>query len=127
MRQILIFIVCALTFVNLGMSTAMAGAPPRKVALSIQSESNPKHVRTQIIELIQCYYYEDGSLCFIALIDAGDIEITVENLSTNEVWFGDFDPMMQESYLMELNCGLGTYEITCTTSSGDVYSGILTI
>ena len=113
-------------FLGIGQAEASSVEPVKKVVLVNVPKGNPKLTRDASVEHIQCYY-SSGVLCFSALQAIGEVEITVENLFTNEIWFGDFDPMAQESYLMELNCTPGTYEITCITSSGDVYSGMLTV
>lgn len=126
MKKLLLFLICIMPFLGIGQAEASSGEPVKKVVLVNVPKGNPKLTRDVSVEYIQCYYYS-GALMFAALDFVSEVEIIVENLSTNEVWFGEFDARVQESYLMEFISAPGTYEITCTTSSGDVYSGTLTI
>ena len=75
---------------------------------------------------IEAYYFL-GNLQFFALPSLGDVDIKVENLLTNEVFCGEFNSLEDQQYVLYLGEEAGNYEITCTTSSGEVYIGTLCI
>lgn len=99
--------------------------PPKKVYLSPSSDGQ-KITRTLVDERIQAYYFL-GNLQFFALPSLGDVDIKVENLLTNEVFCGEFNSLEDQQYVLYLGEEAGNYEITCTTSSGEVYVGTLCI
>lgn len=126
MRKLLILSMCILPFLGIGSAIAKEDVPPIKVNLSSIYGGGVKLTRNVLAEPLQCYYLS-GSLSFLALQDLGDVDIKVENLLTNEVFCGEFNSLEDQQYVLYLGEEAGNYEITCTTSSGEVYVGTLCV
>ncbi len=126
MRKLFILLLCSLPFLGIGSAIAMDDVPPIKVDLSTVCGGGVKLTRDISLEPLQCYYSSE-SLLFVSLQNLGDIDIRVENLMTNELFQGEYNSQDVQQYILFIGEETGTYEITCTTSSGDVYSGTLTI
>lgn len=73
---------------------------------------------------IQAHYLEISRTIFTTVTsDLGQIEMTVTNLSTGEVWSDTFDSGMIMQTLLPISGTPGFYEIEYVTESGDVYAG----
>lgn len=126
MRKLLILSVCILPFLGIGSAIANEDVPPRKVVLTNVPNEEVRLTRNVLAEPLQCYYLS-GLLSFLVLQDLGDVDIKVENLLTNEVFCGEFNSLEDQQYVLYLGEEAGNYEITCTTSSGEVYVGTLCV
>lgn len=126
MRKFLILLMCSLSLLGIDTAVASSDKPAKKVILTNVPNGEVKLSRDIIAEPLQCYFSSE-SLLFVALQDFGEIDIKVENLLTNELFCGEFNPMGEQQYVLYIGEEAGTYEITCTTLSGCVYSGMLTI
>ena len=126
MRKLLILSLCILPFLGIGSAISKEDVPPRKVVLTNVPNEEVRLTRNVLAEPLQCYYLS-GSLSFLALQDLGDVDIKVENLLTNEVFCGEFNSLEDQQYVLYLGEEAGNYEITCTTSSGEVYVGTLCV
>lgn len=126
MRKLLILSMCILPFLGIGSAIAKEDVPPIKVNLSSIYGGGVKLTRNVLVEPLQCYYLS-GSLSFLTHQDLGDVDIKVENLLTNEVFYGEFNSLEDQQYALYLGEEAGNYEITCTTSSGEVYVGTLCV
>ena len=124
--MLLILLLCSLPFLGISSAITTPNHPPRKVVLTNVPKEEVKLSRDMFVEPLQCYYLS-GSLSFLALQDLGDVDIKVENLLTNEVFCGEFNSLEDQQYVLYLGEEAGNYEITCTTSSGEVYVGTLCV
>ena len=70
-----------------------------------------------------CYDGMSSAIFTIVTSDLGQIEMTVTNLSTGEVWSDSFDSGVIMQTLLPISGTPGFYEIEYVTESGDVYAG----
>lgn len=93
-----------------------------------QSTSTGKITRGLSLESIEAYYYGMLSAVYTSVAaDLGEIDITVTNCSTGESWEDTFDSSSISQHLLPISSTPGLYEVTYTTSSGDLYEGTFVI
>ena len=70
-------------------------------------------------------YYLDFTNCIqtMTISDLGEIEVTVTNYSTGEIWFEVYDTNLCPQHILHISGTSGLYEIRYITESGDVYEG----
>ena len=70
-------------------------------------------------------YYLDFTNCIqtMTISDLGEIEVTVTNYSTGEIWFEVYDTNLCPQHILQISGTSGLYEIRYITESGDVYEG----
>lgn len=77
---------------------------------------------------IQAYYHGMLSAVYTSVAaDLGEIDVTVTNCLTGESWEDTFDSSSISQHLLPISSTPGLYEVTYTTSSGDLYEGIFVI
>lgn len=95
-----------------------------------QHEIPIKHVGTgptiRDLNLPPLHAYYNGTSSEIYTMttsDLGQIEMTVINLSTGEVWYDTFDSGTFMQTILPISGNSGYYTVTYTTESGSVYEG----
>lgn len=93
-----------------------------------------KHVETgstvrdlNIPPLHACYNGTSSTIYTTITSDLGQIEMTVVNLSTGEVWSDILDSGALMQTALQISGTPGYYTITYTTESGRVYEGYFTL
>lgn len=77
---------------------------------------------------IQAYYYGMFSAVHTsATLGLGEINVNVTNCSTGEFWEDCFDSSMTPQHYLTISSTPGLYEVTYTTSSGDLFVGTFEI
>ena len=70
-----------------------------------------------------CYYGMMSCIQTSVCSDLGEVEVSVTNCSTGEMWYDTFDSGEESYTFLYISGSAGLYEITYTTESGDVYEG----
>ena len=70
-----------------------------------------------------CYNGMSSEIHTTTTSDLGQIEMTVINLSTGEVWSDTFDSGTFMQTILPVSGDSGYYTVTYTTESGSVYEG----
>ena len=97
-------------------------------SLEIPIKGNGSHDLIRSLCEIQTYYYGMLSAVHTSVSsDLGDIDVTVTNCSTGESWEDTFDSSSISQHLLPISSTPGLYEVTYTTSSGDLYEGTFMI
>ena len=55
--------------------------------------------------------------------DLGEIDVTVTNCSTGEIWEDTFDSSTTSQHLIQISGTSGFYEVAYTTENGNLYEG----
>lgn len=77
---------------------------------------------------ITCYYIGfTSSIQTTVMKDFGNVDVTVVNSNTGDIWFDTFDSGEESQTVLQISGNEGLYEITYTTESGDTYEGSFTI
>ena len=85
--------------------------------------TQPTTRELQFIPLQACYDGMSSAIYTTVTSDLGEIEMTVTNLSTGEVWSDTFDSGVIMQTLLPVSGAPGYYEIEYITESGDAYAG----
>lgn len=100
--------------------------PDRPVEIPIRKPGSHGSVRS-LCE-IQAYYYGMFSAVHTsATLGLGEINVNVTNCSTGEFWEDCFDSSMIPQHYLTISSTPGLYEVTYTTSSGDLFVGTFEI
>lgn len=73
--------------------------------------------------IISCYYGMMSCIQTSVSSDLGEVEVSVTNCSTGDMWYDTFDSGEEPYTVLYISGAAGLYEITYTTESGDVYEG----
>ena len=68
-----------------------------------------------------------NSLVTTVWSDLGDVNLTVTNCSTGNVWYDTFDSSLESQMMLTLSGEPGVYKIVYITYSGSVYEGTFAI
>lgn len=70
-------------------------------------------------------YYIGATSCIQTTVfsDLGQVELTVTNCSTGEVWCDSFDSASAPQTLLPISGTSGLYEVVYLTETGDIYQG----
>ena len=92
--------------------------------IPLKVESHGKLNRSLADEPIVAYYIAATS-CIQTTVssDLGQVELTVANCTTGEVWYDSFDSASVPQTLFPISGTSGLYEIVYLTEDGDVYQG----
>lgn len=97
-----------------------------KIPLEMTSEI--KNVRGLVHESIICHYY--GMMDAVVTTfcsDLGEVNLTVTNVTTGEVWSEILDSAQYPQPILSVSGSEGFYEITYITESGNIYEGTFII
>ena len=79
--------------------------------------------RGSILPIGSVYYGMQSAIVTSVTEDLGEVDLSVTNLSTGEVWYDSFDSGDVQQILTPISSSQGFYEVVYTTASGDVYEG----
>ena len=74
-----------------------------------------------------CYYRMMSCIQTIVTENIGDVNVTVTNCSTGDVWYESFDSSLQPQIILPISGTPGYYLVTYITESSDIYEGTFTI
>ena len=86
--------------------------------------------KNQIRSLCDVQAYYNGMLSAVyttAVSDLGEIDVRVTNISTGEFWEDTFDSSISSQHILHISGTSGFYEVTYTTSCGNLYEGSFVI
>ncbi|MBO5956881.1 MAG: hypothetical protein J6Q39_04930 [Bacteroidales bacterium] len=130
MKTKLLLILLAV-FMPLSAFVLNADEPPHKQEIPlhlINNGSQDKDNRSLIQHSIECHYLSMmNAVVTTVWADLGDVNLTVTNCSTGNVWYDSFDSALEPQTMLTLSGEPGTYQIIYITESGDIYEGILNI
>lgn len=86
-------------------------------------KSSGKLLSRTLIEIDACYYGMMSCIQTSVSSDLGEVEVSVTNCSTGDMWYDTFDSGEEPYTFLYISGAAGLYEITYTTESGDVYEG----
>ena len=110
---LLLFLMCGVLF----------SSAEKKKEIPIDKElTHPKAPRTPDYGSDIMAYYQDGVIYFQFAYDLGEVEITVTNELTGEVWQQSEDTTFG-SATIATSTDAGNYYITIVTDDGTCYSG----
>ena len=100
----------------------------------IKKEIPIRNIRTQptirdltMVSLRACYFGMLSAVHTSVTTDLGEIDVIVTNCVTGEFWEDTFDSSSTSQHLLTISSTPGLYEVTYTTSSGDLYEGTFII
>ena len=106
----------------------MRGDSPPESSQEIPIRQSGSHGSIRSLSEIQAYYNGMLSAVYTSVtFDLGEIDVTVTNCSTGEFWEDTFDSSSISQHLLPISSTPGLYEVTYTTSSGDLYEGTFMI
>ena len=106
----------------------MRGDSPHEHSHEIPVKKLDKNNKIRSLCDIQaCYYGMLSTVCTSVASDLGEIDVTVTNCSTGELWEDTFDSSTESQHLIQISSTPGLYEVTYTTESGDLYEGTFMI
>lgn len=74
-----------------------------------------------------CYVGLFATIQIVVYADLGNVEMSVTNYSTGEMWDISFDSTAESQIILPISGCHGFYEILFQTESGDVFEGSFTI
>ena len=130
MKTKLLLILLAV-FMPLSAFVLNADEPPHKQEIPlhlINNGSQDKDNRSLIQLPIECHYLSMmNAVVTTVWADLGDVNLTVTNCSTGNVWYDSFDSALEPQTLLPLSGEPGTYQLVYITESGGVYEGTFNI
>lgn len=106
----------------------MRGDSPPERSHEIPVKKSDKTNQIRSLCEIQAYY--NGMLstvCSSVASDLGEIDVTVTNCTTGEFWEDTFNSSLTSLHLLQISSTSGFYEVTYTTSCGNLYEGSFVI
>lgn len=100
--------------------------PERSLEIPIKKLDKSDLIRG-LCEIQACYYGMLSAVHTSVSSDLGEIDVTVTNCLTGESWEDTFDSSSTSQHLLPISSTPGLYEVTYTTSSGDLYVGTFII
>ena len=79
------------------------------------------------ILLNACYYGILKGIKTNVFTDLGEVEISVSNWTTGEVWSDSFDSSQNSTHILNISGESGIYEVIYTTQNGNIYQGTINI
>lgn len=115
----LIFILCAI----FNSTTALGEEPAKDLPISIEIRKDPSNLpRTPDYGSDITAFYQDGVIYLQFAYDMGEVEITVTNETTGEMWQQTEDSAFG-SISIATSTDAGNYYITIVTDDASCYSG----
>ena len=94
------------------------------VKIPLKVESHGKLNRSLADEpLVANYIGATSCIQTTVFSDLGQVELTVTNCSTGEVWCDSFDSASAPQTLLPISGTSGLYEVVYLTETGDIYQG----
>ena len=106
----------------------MRGDSPPESSQEIPIRQSSSHGSIRSLSEIQTYY--NGMLsvvCTSVFADLGEIDLAVTNCTTGEFWEDTFDSSIISQHILHISGTSGFYEVTYTTSCGNLYEGSFVI
>ena len=117
-----------LALVAIFCTTQMRGDTPPDRPVEVPIRKPGAHDLVRSLCEIQAYYYGMLSAVYTSVtFDLGEIDVTVTNCSTGEFWEDTFDSSISSQHLLQISGTSGFYEVTYTTSCGNLYQGSFVI
>lgn len=117
-----------LALVAIFCTTQMRGDTPPDRPVEVPIRKPGAHDLVRSLCEIQAYYYGMLSAVYTSVtFDLGEIDVTVTNCSTGEFWEDTFDSSISSQHLLQISGTSGFYEVTYTTSCGNLYEGSFVI
>ena len=115
----LIFILCAI----FNSTTALGEEPAKDLPISIEIRKDPSNLpRTPDYGSDITAFYQDGAIYLQFAYDMGEVEITVTNELTGEMWQQTEDSAFGSTSIAT-STDVGNYYITIVTDDGSCYTG----
>lgn len=97
---------------------------PVKVKIPLILTSGTKVHRGLTNDVVDAYYYGALSAVHTSVSsNLGEIDITVTNCSTGELWEGSFDSSITSHHILLISSNPGMYNVLYTIESGEFYEG----
>lgn len=100
--------------------------PDRSHEIPVKKLDKNNKIRS-LCDIQACYYGMLSAICTSVTSDLGEIEVTVTNCSTGEVWYDTFDSSAISQHQLAISSSSGLYEVYYVTDSGDLYEGTFVI
>ena len=111
-----------LALVAIFCTTQMRGDTPPDRPVEVPIRKPGAHDLVRSLCEIQAYYYGMLSAVYTSVAyNLGEIDVIVTNCSTGEFWEDCFDSSMIPQHYLTISSTPGLYEVTYTTSSGDLF------
>ena len=102
----------------------MRGDSPPEYPIEIPIKRPGSHDTVRSLCEIQAYYNGMLSAVYTSVTsDLGEIDVTVTNCSTGEIWEDTFDSSTTSQHLIQISGTSGFYEVAYTTENGNLYEG----
>lgn len=102
----------------------MRGDSPPEFTIEIPIKKPGSHDTVRSLCEIQAYYNGMLSAVYTSVTsDLGEIDVTVTNCSTGEIWEDTFDSSTTSQHLIQISGTSGFYEVAYTTENGNLYEG----
>ena len=98
--------------------------PEYSIEIPIKGEGSYGTIRG-LCDIRACYDTMSSAIYTTFLSDLGIVEMTVTNLSTGEIWSGEFNSSVTMQTALSISGNLGCYTIVYVSESGDIYEGLL--
>ena len=106
----------------------MRGDSPPEFTIEIPIKKPGSHDTVRSLYEIQTYYYGMFSTVYTSVTsDLGEVEVIVTNCTSGEFWEDTFDSSISSQHLLQISGTSGFYEVTYTTSCGNLYEGSFVI
>lgn len=121
MRKLIIM----LTALLLPLSVFEMSADDKSIAKKIPLEKSKPQLNRSFTNEPVVAYYIGATSCIQTTVfsDLGQVELTVTNCSTGEVWCDSFDSASAPQTLLPISGTSGLYEVVYLTETGDIYQG----
>lgn len=125
------FLILLTAFLPISAFVLNADGPPHKQEIPLTpvvnggTDNNNRSVIQLPIEC--CYLGMMNSIITFVYSDLGDVNLTVTNYSTGNVWYDSFDSALEPQTMLTLSGEPGTYQVIYITESAEVYEGTFTI
>ena len=106
----------------------MRGDSPPEFTIEIPIKKPGSHDTVRSLYEIQTYYYGMlSTVCTSITSDLGEVDVFVTNCTSGEFWEDTFDSSITSLHLLQISGTSGFYEVTYTTSCGNIYEGSFVI
>ena len=106
----------------------MRGDSPPEFTIEIPIKKPGSHDTVRSLYEIQTYYYGMFSTVYPSVTsDLGEVEVIVPNCTAGEFWEDTLDSSVISQHLLHISGTSGFYEVTYTTSCGNLYEGSFVI
>lgn len=121
-KKLLTFILALAAFVCVLPMRGETPTIPQK-EIPIRRENNTNHPIRSLCEIQAFYYGMLSTVHTTVFSNLGEIDVTVINCSTGEIWEDTFDSSTTSQHLLQISGTSGFYEVTYLSDSGNLYEG----